>query len=175
MKLNVFKSFLTPIIYHLEHPIIFARHFWKALKCSYERITKGYCSYDVWNLNDWLLSILPEMFDKLRTEGHGYPCYGEINTIEKWEEHLKYLAIHLRELQKNNWEKRNEYADIFYRIPKPIKKTKEGIATFFGDAEYDEEIKEKFIAREKELAAERMNLLKEIGLLIFENLDNYWD
>ena len=43
------------------------------IKCCTERITKGYCSKDVDNIDIWFLNIIPDMLQSLMDKKMGVP------------------------------------------------------------------------------------------------------
>ena len=177
-KLSVFKHY-TPYQV-IRHPINTLKDIKYTLRDAWQRMTKGYCCYDIWGLSEWFLNIMPEMLEELRTTCHGYPGFEPFDTPEKWDEHLRDLVARFTALQEENWEKRNEYTEEFYnnsercRVESRNEKTGGLCITWDTDAQY-EEIKKKYFARSYELFEEREQLLKELGALFFTHLDKYWD
>lgn len=54
------------------------------IKCCTERITKGYCSKDVDNIDIWFLNIIPDMLQSLMDKKMGVPkeIYDNYENIE---------------------------------------------------------------------------------------------
>lgn len=44
------------------------------LRYARQRIRRGYCDQDTWNLYSWFLDVVPEMLQDMRDHGTGYPC-----------------------------------------------------------------------------------------------------
>ena len=180
-KLSIFNHY--PLLlnrYTILHPIRMLKDIKYTLRDAWQRITKGYSCYDVWGMSEWMLIVLADMFEELRTTGHGYPGFAPFDTPEKWDAHLKDIVERLKLLQEENWELQNEYSDAFFEeSDKCRRESKDEVTggmriTWANTPDY-EELKEKFFHRADELAKERKRLLLEVGTLIFTNFDNYWD
>ena len=63
--------------------------FFRSLKWAYQRATRGYADCDVWDIDIWFLSIIPNMLRDLESLGGGYP-YG-MTSIE-WHATLREMA-----------------------------------------------------------------------------------
>jgi hypothetical protein len=55
------------------------------VKDFFHRGLYGYAESDVWNMDNYLLRILPPMLYQLKKETHGYPAH---LTAEQWDEIL---------------------------------------------------------------------------------------
>lgn len=157
--MNVLKDWAHSRRYYLTHPWKWFKEIGQNLRSAWERATKGYCYSDVWNIDLWLLNILPAMFRDMAASGCGYPGPGtEFDTPEKWRDHLLAMADVLESLQfENYWEDANEYKDEYLHSPTR------------------NEVKELFFAREQELYEQRQQLLQDTFLTLAYNLDKYWD
>lgn len=99
--------------YNLNPRILFSniKQFFKNIKYAYQRITRGYCDADIWNLSDYISDMLYLTLNKLADTTHGYPgvdifedtkskedgfideeygCHGAV----RWESYLKDMAEH---------------------------------------------------------------------------------
>jgi hypothetical protein len=47
--------------------------FFRSLKWAYQRATRGYADCDVWNIDMWFLSVMPDMLKQLESCGNSYP------------------------------------------------------------------------------------------------------
>lgn len=65
-------------VYHIKTPIQNIKHFFFDLKCCRDRIRKGYCEKDAWDLDVWFLTVMPGVLDLLREHTDSIP-----NCIEK--------------------------------------------------------------------------------------------
>ena len=61
--------------------------------CIYQRLRYGYCYRDIWSIDQWFLTVVPNMIHDLRVNSHGYPSFFEDrkkkisgNGIVSWEE-----------------------------------------------------------------------------------------
>jgi len=57
-------------------------------KCAWQRVTKGYCSRDVWSLDTYLLNLLHFTIRDLAFHHYGYPCTEPFDTDEDWTKFL---------------------------------------------------------------------------------------
>lgn len=158
MNLNVWKDFPYTKRYYLTHPHIFIRHCWDNLKAAWQRSTRGYTNRDVWEMDEWILAVLPPMLRRL-ANGDGYP-YGY--TPEQWEDKLNSIADVFESLQEENFESKNEYAAAYDEM----------LEHSFGAGtrvikETDEEVRQLYCMREDELFEERMKLIEDVGKELF--------
>mgnify|MGYP000755780484 FL=1 len=59
------------------------KHFFKCVKWSKQRITRGYCDCDVWEMFSFLQTLIPDMLQTLKDTRTGSPGYlGENYTNE---------------------------------------------------------------------------------------------
>lgn len=91
---NCLKFYPCSKHYYLFHPWEWVEQTFLNLKAARQRATRGYADRDVWDMDDFLLAIMPEMVDKLRENSHGY-CAAFENE-EKWKEYLNEVSTHLR-------------------------------------------------------------------------------
>lgn len=85
-NLNVFK-------YYSEiRPIYRLKYLPKKLKFAYQRITKGYCDMDVWNLESFYTLLFYDSLNELAETTHSYPY--DFQTPELWSQTLKEMAEH---------------------------------------------------------------------------------
>lgn len=144
--------------YYLTHPWKWFAQLWKNLKCGWQRATKGYCDYDVWNMDSWMLELLPPMLRELANDPVGaYPGVEPFETPEKWHYWLLKMAVKFLELQDDWTESRNEYDAEYMRLideAKVVEKKEDGSVHcnfIFKDEEYAKELREKWCSRIKEL------------------------
>lgn len=54
------------------------------IKCCIQRIQKGYCYKDLWNMDNWFLKVVPDMLKEYKETRCGSPgCLGEDYTNEE--------------------------------------------------------------------------------------------
>lgn len=101
------------------------KHFRKCLKWSKQRITRGYCDYDVWEMFSFLQTIIPDMLQTLKNTRMGSPGYlGENYTNEEgilvndtcheeWDKILDRMIFLWREVDEDTCSKKNPYDDAY--------------------------------------------------------------
>ena len=101
------------------------KHFRKCLKWSKQRITRGYCDYDVWEMFSFLQTIIPDMLQTLKDTRMGSPGYlGKHYTNEdgilvndtchdEWDNIVERMIFLWRELDEDTCSKKNPYDDAY--------------------------------------------------------------
>lgn len=59
--------------YSIRRPISSIRQLCHDLKCCLDRISKGYCVKDLWEIDTWFLGIMPEMLEEFNHHKNSYP------------------------------------------------------------------------------------------------------
>lgn len=67
------------------------KYFFKKIKWSFQRITRGYSDYDIYNLYYWLIRVIPSAIRDLEKDLHGFPFD---MTEEAWKNYLLDMASH---------------------------------------------------------------------------------
>lgn len=84
-------------------------------KYSFQRITKGYCDKDVWEMYPHLQAIIPAMLSELRENHMGYPVINEKDTPEegdeRWNKILDRMAFCFRESCDDTCSRINPYKE----------------------------------------------------------------
>ena len=68
------------------------------IKCCHQRIHKGYCVKDTWDVDHWFISVLKPMLEDLRKNHRGVPFTIE---YEYWEEHKEELGLSQEDFMYN--------------------------------------------------------------------------
>ena len=181
MAMNVFKDFPYRKRYYLLHPHVWIKHALSNLKDAWDRATKGYCGLDLWNMDQWLVEILPQMLRQLARDSHGYPGVEPFETPEKWKNWLVDAAARLETSMLKDFDDRNPYLADYMKLLNTCtfaltEKRDDGsnVVKFHHNQE-EEELSKKYFAAEKKLAeelkVERTKVLSEI----IEYLDFLWD
>ena len=101
--LNTLRQFPYNPRYYIKKPWKFFQQCGRNIKRAWQRVTRGYCDSDVWNMDSWLLAILPPMLRQLRDDEVGaYPGVEPFETPEKWERWLGMMADRI-ELLQDDW------------------------------------------------------------------------
>ena len=66
----------------------------RQLKWAKQRITKGYCRSDWYDMDSWFAHVVADMFDEYAENTCSHPW--EINNPDDWKDILKEMATHLR-------------------------------------------------------------------------------
>lgn len=160
--------------YYLKHPLKFIKQIHYNIKNSIERITKGYSYFDVMDMDDFLLALIPAMLHDL-SHGGAYPGDNEFPTYESWSEWCNNLAIRFEEIQDADaWEnKRNEYLQKWHTICKSTFSSNSNVTTTYDD-DYVDEIKGKYFKRMVELTEERAKIIIELFTELSQKWDRLW-
>lgn len=156
---------------YLTKPWEFFEDTWLNLKAAWQRATRGWADRDTWNLDSYLLEILPEMIDYLRINTHGYPGYGEFDTPEKWDKFLKEeIIIPLQNAREEQTTQINEYEEELYSYPIIFVKQENG----FTSTE-PKELRKKWREREKEINEWRQKELERAFAAMAKHFYSLWD
>lgn len=161
MNMNVF-SFSFKKSYYLTHPFAFLKELKLNLISARDRITKGYCAMDIYEMYSWLLEILPRMLRDLSTN-ISYPGREPFETKEEWENWLNALADKLESCSDENREKENEYYEAWSNIPAPWNLTPE-----------EQEITKNFHECNEELYWLAKEKVKEVFASLSEHFFDLW-
>ena len=178
-ELNVLKDYPYSKRYYLTHPWKFFKDMWINFKNGWYRATKGYGYTDLWNIDDWLITILPAMLRELADKHCAYPGVEPFETPEKWEAWLRDMADRIEYLQEDYEEKENEYAELFHIVMEQKRKVEvagECITTTYTLNDDDfEELRANYFRREHEIAEAKHEAAKKVGLELFTYLHYLWD
>lgn len=177
--MNVLKEFSYGKRYILLHPWILIRQAWRNLRNAWQRATKGYCAADAYNMDAYLLAIMPQMLEDLRDDPcGGYPGNEDFPTPESWETWLTKMADTLRELQDDWAESRNEYEEQYFKAMeeyRTVSFTDKGavVTTTYNDDDI-KELHDKWLARVHELNEQQQELTIKTFTEIGRNLHQLW-
>ena len=74
--------------YSIRRPISSILQFFSDLKCCLDRIRKGYCKKDLWEIDTWFLNVMPEMLEEFNRCKNSYPRTFLEQYIQKHEKEL---------------------------------------------------------------------------------------
>jgi len=124
----------------------------RKIKWSFQRITKGYCEYDTWDLDTHYCRYFRDTVEYLRKHCHGYP-FG--HTEESWDLTLKQMSECFNKAQEDV---PNIYEDeYFYANPRT------------------EELRKKYFDEEDRIHKYHQDNLTEGLRLLVKNFNNLWD
>lgn len=142
------------------------KHLNKCLKWSKQRVTRGYADCDVWEMFNFLQTIIPDMLQTYKNTRNGSPSYlGENHTNEEgiyvnetchkeWDEILDRMIFLWRECNEDTCSQRNAYEEEHSRASEEFSK-KYGL---FGEKLQTEEE----ISRGKERGGHTVHFMSEL-------------
>jgi len=79
------------------------RIFFRNLKFAYQRVTRGYCDWDTWELYDYYTQLFYYTLRDLADNTHGCPGWWHLEgkSHEDWENHLREIADHFYKSQED--------------------------------------------------------------------------
>lgn len=133
--LNVWKMFPART-YYLKHPIKFIEDKLYSIKYAWQRTCRGYADIDLFNMDQFLLELLPQMLDDLAKTANGYPCSEQLkfSSHEDWKNHLKAIAIHLRNADEELCPEKNQYEDTMTYVGVTETKHEDGTVSIVSNA-----------------------------------------
>ena len=111
------------------------------VRYSWQRITKGYCDKDLWSIDYWFMSIVPDMLQQFKNTKHGSPGvlgedYIDEDGIrcndtchEEWDKILEEMIFLFREMNEETCQKKN----IFEEEHRKVQNEFEEKYGFFGE------------------------------------------
>ena len=162
--MNILKNYPYAKRYYLTHPWKIVSQTFRNIKFAWQRITKGYCEYDYWDIDCYLLKLLPELFDDFRKNLHGYPCSF---TEEEWDNFLlKEVIEPLRNARDDQNVEINEFEEKVndYFKDKPL-----------TDMNCPQELWDNYMARENEITNWRDKQMRRGFVAIITEFWSFWD
>jgi len=164
--LNCFHYSIRPWKYIHNWPSNI-RQFFRNLRFAWQRATQGYCDYELWNMNDYLATLLADMLDDLAANGMGYPGIEPYDTPEKWEDDLKNQAFLLRAaLDEDNsfWD--NPYYNAYMaELETRVYNTGEGVS----------ELARKYMDYDNEVYKKKQECMDKVLDWLKKNYNSLWD
>lgn len=102
--------------------------FFSDIRCCCQRIRYGYCYKDLWSIDDWFLSVMPDMLQEYKENRNGSPgSLGKNYTDEKgvlrndtcheeWDKILDQMIFLLREADEDTCSRKNPLEEEYDRI-----------------------------------------------------------
>ena len=169
------KNYPFSFRYYLFRPWRFIEATLKNIKYARQRVIRGWSDRDTWNLDSYLLEILPEMINYLREHTHGYP--GEYNgfpTPESWDNYLKEeIILPLQNAREEQTTQINEYDEEFHSYSINFVKQENGFVTL--EFTEPEGLRKKWFEREKEINEWRQKELERAFAAMAKHFYSLWD
>lgn len=167
-NLNVFNQSWCPWKYPsnwIRNMRLFGRQF----KWAYQRITRGFCDADVWDLDTHLSEYLAQTIEYLAKTSHSYPGTDEFPTYESWETYLMEIS---NKLKYSLSELPNEYEADWLKTWE----NKEFDKIFNGEKTPEEkEIINKYLDKELENDKSKRDIQNEALKMIYHIYNHLWD
>lgn len=161
--------------YYIARPWKWVRQLWRNMVEAHQRITKGYCDSDVFNMDSWMLKIMPAMLREMAEKEFSYPGSAPFETPEKWGTWLTGMAERLERLQLPWSDTKNEFEKPYFEGEAALRaasqKSEGGLDVTWvtPTSEEVEELHQKWLARIKELNEEE----KKETIDVFVELATY--
>lgn len=97
-----------------DSPLGWIKRWKEDIICIRQRLRYGYCYRDVWSIDWWFVTVVPNMIHDLRINSHGYPGYftgTEEENVRKWNRILKRMEFLFREANEETCRRKNPYQD----------------------------------------------------------------
>lgn len=112
------RSVGSLVFYRIKlNPFKFFSQLGRFIKFSFQRIIRGWCDADVWNIDDWFLSIMPDMLQQLKETEFGYTQMfldnGDLDpdSEEKWKDILDKMILLFRDSYEPTCSYKNKYEE----------------------------------------------------------------
>lgn len=119
-------SCLEKKMVRFENPVEELTRWSRNLRYMYQRARYGYCDRDIWMMDDWFLSVIPNMLDELNRTRHGFPSalLEDENQDEEanergnreWGRILSEMAHCFREANERTCTRKNPYEDEWDKV-----------------------------------------------------------
>ena len=177
MGMNVFTWSYSKR-YYLTHPLDWVRELFGNIRDAYRRAVYGWTYRDVWELEYFLLEILPPMLRYMADYGKAYPGVEPFFTPEEWRNWLHHMADSFAKIaDEEYWEQqRNEYYEEWEALIN-YEDNPNLTTTFDYDTspEHRKEINHLYWERMKELCAERQKLIEDTFSEMAKHYFCLWD
>lgn len=97
-QLNVFKPFYFSWR-HLSQWKTNFKIFFRQFKFAFQRATRGFSDKDTWDIDYYLLTLIPMLLNRFLELNIGYPDRCE--TFENWQEIIKNIITKMNQVKEN--------------------------------------------------------------------------
>ena len=179
-------------------PLEWIKRWREDIICICQRLRYGYCYRDVWSIDWWFVTVIPNMIHDLRINSHGYPGYfteTKEENVQKWNRILKRMEFLFREANEETCRRKNPYQDAHAHAMEDFtrkygmfgeklktqeekeQEKKKGFSRMYTMSDVPEykELSDQWLAAENELTAYRDRCMKEGMKLFTRYFWNLWD
>lgn len=140
--------------YYIVRPCRWFRDCGRKARDWYHKIKFGWTYSDVWNWDCWFIETVPPMLRYLAKNACGYPGIEPFETPEKWSVWLENIATLIETASESYQDKHNEYYEEYIGGLVASDRWIDEFGLVHSRIEDKDILREKYFAREKELAAE---------------------
>lgn len=101
--------------FNWRHPLKTIKAFGRNIKYSFQRVRRGWCDLDTWDLDSSLGEFLYNTLNHLADTAHGWPD-SDFATYEEWQASLREAAQHFKYASEALDDEINPYWDAMVRI-----------------------------------------------------------
>ena len=167
--LNVFNQSYSPWKYP-SNWIRNGRLFFRQFKWAFQRVTRGFCDTDVWDLDSHLTEYLAQTIEYLAKTSISYPGTKEFPTPESW---TNYLMEIVNKLKYAVSDVPNEYEEAWLKTWNS--KSFEEVLNNRGNTPEEQKIIDDFLNKENENELSKIKAQNEALVMIFHVYNQLWD
>jgi len=169
--------------YYITHPWKWVSDFLRRVRWAWQRSKRGYADCDWWNMDYWMIAVLPSMFDDFAKYHCGYPAGESGFTDEQWTAYIKEIAQHLRNCDEEQKTNVNEYEEEFEAMMdarstlKVIRKDERDniVHELPEETPEEKELSRKYFDRHEEIYTWRCNEAIKAFEMIGKQFFSLWD
>lgn len=157
----------------IRNPIQFLRN----LKFVWQRAKNGYCDWDLWDLDYFYTNLFIKSLWEFQENLHGAPDElfdKENDSIKPWQNYIKEMVEHFYNSLEENEVQKNEFDEEFHAYPLHFEDVEGKNYGRLVDTT-PKDIKDKWFARDLEIAQWRTNELDKALDMLKEHYQSLWD
>jgi len=145
------------------------RQFFRNLRYAWQRAVNGYCAQDWWNMDHYIMTLIPDMLEQMAAKGISYPGRAPYKEPEEWQEALLYTAYQFRAAldEDCDWID-NPYYDEY------MESLRNG-DILGNDSPRDEIVAHRYFEEERNRDRIREDLRNDAWYWIASNIRDLWD
>lgn len=171
-ELNIFKCEVYP-----KTPLRNIKQFFKNIKYGYQRATRGFSDYDLWNLDYFYKRLIIDSLEAFKKYNIGYP---DGYTQEEWNANIEKIIEKLKDSESFGKESENKYTKAFDEMIESLhSERKENPDGSIVDSYDDRTPKQKELTRlyaeeERKIVERKQQSLEEGMAMLAKSLPDLW-